>query len=107
MSQLTINFYADQACTQPDPAGLFWRAGTSVESGADSAAVARAFLRWKTWWGGSTFKIVAWDTARPVGEADYTRDFWELPDPARSFTAEGHRDNAGVIVDVSLLQVGK
>lgn len=104
---LPIYFYSDSGCTTPDPAGLYWRSGGSVENGADSVAVSRAWVRWKSWWGTSTFKIVAWDARNPVGEADARKDYWELPDAARSFTAEGKREHSGAIIDVSLLQMGK
>lgn len=100
-----IYFYDDT--WNPDPAGLNWRGGSPAEAGAGSVVVAAAWVRWKAWWGNSTFKIVAWDVAKPIGEADPSKDYWQLPAAARSFTCEGRRAHSGVIPAVSLLQQAK
>ena len=102
---LPIHFYNDQ--WQPDPAGLNWRALGTAEVGGDSAVVANAWVRWRSSWGTTSFKIVAWDETHPLGEPDYRRDYWQLPANTRSFTAEGRRAHSGVVIAVSLLQQAK
>lgn len=102
---LTIHYFDDQ--WQPNPAGLNWRAVGTAEVGGDSEVVAAAWVRWRAAWGGSTFKIVAWDETRPLGEPDYRRDWWLLPANTRSFTAEGRRQGAATVIDVDLLQLAK
>jgi hypothetical protein len=92
----------------PDPAGLIFRGALPAEAGANSAAVARAVVRWRAHWGGAAFRIVAWDERSPIAEADPARDFWELPaGKVRSFTVEGRRENAGVQVTASLVEIPK
>lgn len=104
---MKLTFYADQACTKVDPAGLFWRGVKCVEVGTDSAIVEAGWARWRAAWGGSTFRLVAWDETRPLGEADLRKDWWAIPAQTRSFTAEGKRDHAGVAIDVTLLLKAK
>ena len=104
---MQLHFYADQACTQPDSAGLFWRGVQNTEVGGDSVVVERAWLRWRAQWGGSTFRVVGWDESKPIGEADTRIDYWGIPAQCRSVTAEGRREHPGVVIDVSLIQLAK
>lgn len=107
---MQINFYRDQACTIPDPAGLFWRGLQNVEMGNASAVVNRAWVRWRAQWGTSTFMIFAWSkdraTVQPTPE-QYKQDYWELPAGTRSYTAEGRRSGPGVQIAVDTLMQAK
>lgn len=94
MSPIELTFYNDQ--WQPDPAGLNFRASCPAESGAASAVVETMWVRWVAYWGVCTWKIVAWDAAKPIAQAPAGGDWWQLPDTARGFTVEGRRNDAGV-----------
>ena len=107
MSFDNLTFYADSACTKPDPAGLFWRATENVEVAGDSVVVQASWVRWSAIWGASTFRIFAWDETRVLAEADYRRDYWPVPAQARKVTAEGRREHPGAIIAVSLIQQAK
>lgn len=102
---IPIHFFDDD--WQPDPAGRNFRGACPAELGAGSQVVERAWVRWTAKWGGCTWKIVAWDATKPVGEADTRKDYWELPSGVRSFTVEGRREHAGVIPSATLLQRAK
>lgn len=104
---MDIYYYADEACTRPDPAGLFWRGAKNVDGSAASVAVANAWVRWSAMYGPSTFKIVAWSKTGPIGEAKYDLDYWLLPGATRKFTAEGERQHPGAIISVDLLLQAK
>lgn len=106
MQPVAIEYFND--AWQKDPNGLNWRAVHTVESGGASAVVARAFVRWASAWGTSSYKIVALTkTGAPIGEPDYRNDYWELPATARFFTAEGRRQRGDTMISVSLLQLAK
>lgn len=87
---------------QLDPAGLNFRASCPAEAVSTSLVVDRAWVRWVSYWGPSTFRVVAWDAKEPIAEADPRLDWWELPSGVRGFTVEGAR-TAGAQPAVSLL----
>lgn len=91
---------------RPDPAGLNFRAACPAEAAATSQIVDRAFVRWVSYFGSSSFRIVAWDAHGPIGEADPRFDWWQLPDTVRGFTVEGKRA-PGAQPSVALLTAPK
>lgn len=105
MQQLNIVHFDDD--WNPDPAGLNWRAVSPAERANESNIIDRAWVRYRSDWGGSTFKIVAWNRSAPIGENDPKLDYWELPLGTRSFTAEGRRERKDTVVSVALLQRAK
>lgn len=108
-TSIALTFYNDS--WQPDPAGLNFRASVPAECGAGSAVIGAAWVRWVCYWGALVdtpacphgWKIVAWDETKPIGEADYTTDWWRLPEQVRGFTVEGRRANPGVIPAAALI----
>lgn len=113
MTPVELTFYNDS--WQPDEAGLNFRGSLPAECGNGSAVIAAAWVRWCAYWGPVTptaacphgWKIVAWDGANPIGEPDYTGDWWQLPPATRGFTVEGRRANTGVIPSACLLTQAK
>jgi hypothetical protein len=100
-----LHFYNDDWL--PDGDGLNFRGAAPAEWGDNSLVVARAFVRWVSYWGGARWKVVAWNADGPIGEANPNLDNWELPRGARGFTVEGRREHVGVIPAASLLQQAK
>ncbi|MEJ2862558.1 hypothetical protein [Actinomycetospora flava] len=108
MQSVLITYYADQACTQPDPAGRFFRGLKNAEKADSSGIVAEAFVRKMARWGNATIRVVALDRhGDALGEAPANQDWWGLPTGVRSFSVEGQRDNAGVQIAVDLLQLAR
>lgn len=103
--QVELRFFDDDG--KPDPAGLNFRGSAPAEASGSSVLVDRAWVRWVSYWGTSSFRIVAWDDIKPLGEADPTRGWWELPASVRGFTVEGRRHDAGTQPAVSLLTRSK
>lgn len=94
MSPIELTFYNDT--WQPDPAGLNFRGSCPAESGTGSAVIDTMWVRWVAYWGICTWKIVAWDSAKPIGQAPSGGDWWQIPAAARGFTVEGRRNDPGV-----------
>jgi hypothetical protein len=105
VTPIELTYYDDN--WKVDPNGLNFRASVPAEVANNSAVISRAWVRWVAYWGKVTWKIVAWGAARPISEATYTTDNWELPPSTRGFTVEGRRDAPGTIPAASLLTLPK
>jgi hypothetical protein len=103
--QVELRFYNDNGT--PDPAGLNFRGACPAEAANSSMVVDRAWVRWVSYWGASTFRVVAWDDTKPLGEADPSRGWWELPAAVRGFTVEGRRPDPGTQPAVTLITRAK
>lgn len=106
VSPIPLTFYNDS--WQPDPAGLNFRGSFTAEAGANSTVISRVWVRWVAYWGSASWRVVAWDATRPLGEPkDYSLDHWELPPGVRGGTVEGRREHPGVVPAASLLVLPK
>lgn len=102
VTPIELHFYNDAGA--PDPAGLNFRGACPAETSANSMVIDRAWVRWVSYWGATTWRIVAWSAAKAIAEAPTGVDNWELPaKDCRGFTVEGRRANPGVQPAASLL----
>lgn len=93
----------------PNDSGRHFRGSATAEVGDDSSVVEAAWVRWDAHWGVAHWRIVFWGPTGPIGEVPDpdTRDNWPVPAGCRSFTVEGDRQDAGVTLAATLLQLPK
>lgn len=108
-----LSFFDDN--WRPDPAGLNFHGTLPVETAGTGGIIASACLRWCAMWGNGTFRAAALDASMAgVSDTGWTKlspgagkDYWWVPDKARSIYVEGRRDTATTAVGVTVLPIAK